>query len=72
VECLKSWRSKHSANFSETDVLFEVDEHGREGFINLLAKSSSPSVLTLSENSLKDLRDSRGMDVGVTSIQPET
>jgi len=34
VECLKSWRSKHSANFSETDVLFQVDEHGREGFIN--------------------------------------
>ncbi len=34
VECLKSWRSKHSSRSSQTDALFEVEERGREGFID--------------------------------------
>jgi hypothetical protein len=34
MECLKSWRRGHSAQFSETDALFEVEEHQREGFID--------------------------------------
>jgi len=34
VGCLKSWRGKHSSRSLQTDALFEVEEHGREGFID--------------------------------------
>jgi WG containing repeat len=34
VECLKHWRSTHSSSSSPTQALFEVEEHGREGFID--------------------------------------
>jgi hypothetical protein len=34
VECLKSWRSRHSSSSSQTDAHFEVEEHNREGFID--------------------------------------
>jgi hypothetical protein len=31
---LKHWRSTHSSSSSPTQALFEVEEHGREGFID--------------------------------------
>jgi hypothetical protein len=34
VECLKGWRSANSSSASQTDALFEVVEHRREGFID--------------------------------------
>ena len=34
VECMRSWRSKHPSSSPQTDSLFEVEEHGREGFID--------------------------------------
>jgi hypothetical protein len=34
VECLKHWRSTHSSSSSPTQALFEVEEYGREGFID--------------------------------------
>jgi WG repeat protein len=34
VECMRSWRSKHHSSSLQTDALFEVEEQGREGFID--------------------------------------
>jgi hypothetical protein len=34
VACLKRWRSQHASFSAQTNALFEVEEHGREGFID--------------------------------------
>lgn len=34
LECMRNWRSKHASSSSPTDALFEIEEQGREGFID--------------------------------------
>lgn len=42
VECLNNWRSTHSSNSAQGDALFEVDEHGRAGFIDHTGQVAIP------------------------------
>jgi hypothetical protein len=63
VECLKSWRNKHFSRSSQTDALFEVDEHGREGFIDRTGQTVIPlcfdAVGEFSEGLARFERDGR-------------
>ncbi|MHB8500846.1 MAG: WG repeat-containing protein [Candidatus Acidiferrales bacterium] len=63
VECLKSWRSRHSFSSSQTDALFEVEEHGREGFIDRTGRIVIPlcfdAVGEFSEGLARFERDGR-------------
>jgi WG containing repeat len=63
VECLKSWRSTHSSGSSQTDALFEVEEHGREGFIDRTGQPVVPlcfdAVGEFSEGLARFERDGR-------------
>jgi len=63
VQCLKSWRSKHSSGSSQTDALFGVDEHGRGGFIDRTGQTVIPlcfdAVGEFSEGLARFNRDGR-------------
>jgi hypothetical protein len=63
VECLKSWRSRHTSSSSQTDARFEVEEHGREGFIDLTGQIVIPlcfdAVGEFSEGLARFERDGR-------------
>jgi hypothetical protein len=63
VACLKNWRSNHVSVSAQANVLFEVEEHGREGFIDRNGQIVIPlcfdAVVEFSEGLARFERDGR-------------
>lgn len=76
-ECLNGWRSKHSTDSLKAETLFEIDEHGRAGFIDRTGQVAIPLCFDaageFSEGLARFERDGRWGYIdqaGSISIQP--